>query len=95
MLEEAGYDVIGEAADGESALVSARHLEPDVLLPDISGLVVADRLAGLPRPPLVVLTSSRGAADLGEAAARAPVRGFLPKATLSATTLAAILRIAR
>jgi two-component system, response regulator PdtaR len=35
MLEDCGYDVVGEAADGARALETARHLKPDVVLLDI------------------------------------------------------------
>ena len=53
-----------------SALASVRELRPDVvlldvLLPDMTGFAVAKELAAAPDRPLVVLTSSRSAADLG------------------------------
>lgn len=35
MLEDCGYDVVGEAADGARALETARNLKPDVVLLDI------------------------------------------------------------
>ena len=97
MLEEAGYSVIGEAADGASALERARELEPeivllDVLLPDASGLTIARALSQLKRPPAVVLTSSRSARDLGAALDEAPAEGFVPKSQLSAAAIVAILR---
>ena len=96
MLEEAGYSVVGEAADGASALARARALEPeivllDVLLPDISGLEVAAQLADLSRPPAVVLTSSRSAGDLGAALRLAPASGFVPKASLTAASIGALV----
>ena len=53
MLEEAGFAVVGEAADGAAALAQARELEPDVvlldvLLPDISGIQLAHALRTAP-----------------------------------------------
>ena len=42
LLEEDGFDVVGEAADGNSAIAAVEALSPDVvlldlMLPDISG----------------------------------------------------------
>jgi DNA-binding NarL/FixJ family response regulator len=96
MLERDGYAVIGEAHDGESAIASARDHRPDlvvldVMLPDVSGLVVADRLAELPGAPSVVLVSSRDRADFGDRIARSAAIGFVPKPELSAARLRALL----
>jgi DNA-binding NarL/FixJ family response regulator len=93
LLEEAGFTVVGEAADGASGLEAARTLRPqavllDVLLPDTSGLEVAAALAEEPQAPAVVLTSSRSARDLGAA-----LRGctFIPKAALTGAAFAEAL----
>ena len=64
LLEVDGFDVVGEAADGESAIEQARRLRPevvllDVQLPGIDGFAVAERLAAEPFAPAVVLISSR------------------------------------
>ena len=66
LFEEAGFTVVGEAEDGQSALDSARALRPDlvlldVMLPDISGIELAERL---PPEVSVLLVSSRSAEDL-------------------------------
>ena len=96
LLELEGYVVVGEAADGLSALDAARALHPqlillDVQLPDIDGFEVAERLSGDEIVPAVVLTSSREASDYGPCLARTPAAGFLPKAELSAAGIADIL----
>ena len=49
LLEAEGFDVIGEAEDGISALRAVEELRPDVVLldvqlPDIDGIEVATRL---------------------------------------------------
>ncbi len=96
LLEAEGFDVIGEAEDGASALRAVEELRPDVVLldvqlPDIDGLEVAARLSENGSGPAIVLTSSRDLADLGLVRDRSPVRGFIPKAELSGAALEALL----
>ncbi len=92
-----GYDVVGLAADGAEALTQAVLLRPDVvlldvLLPDVDGFGVAERLAGLAEPPVVVLVSSRTRTELGSRLDDAPVRGFLCKEELTLQRLAELIR---
>jgi DNA-binding NarL/FixJ family response regulator len=93
MLEAEGFEVTGEASDGESALEEAARLHPDVVLLDvqlgdgIDGFEVAHRLAAEPEAPVVVLTSSRDASDYGTRLADSPVKGFIPKRELSGEAL--------
>ncbi len=96
LLEADGFAVVGEAADGASALSQVRALRPqlvllDVLLPDIDGFTVAEALAREPSQPLVILTSSREAADLATRLERTPATGFLHKGDLSGSALAALI----
>ena len=96
LLEAEGFDVIGEAEDGQSALRAVEELQPDVVLldvqlPDIDGIEVAGRLSKNGSGPAIVLTSSRDLADLGLVRERSPVRGFIPKAELSGAALEALL----
>jgi DNA-binding NarL/FixJ family response regulator len=96
LLEAAGYDVVGEAGDGESALRAIRELAPnvvllDVQLPDITGFDVARRIHEQSDPPAIILISSREAADYGRNIERSTARGFISKTELSARAVAAIL----
>jgi DNA-binding NarL/FixJ family response regulator len=96
LLVAAGYRVVGEAADGESGVRVARDSRPDVMLldvqlPDITGFEVARRVRGAPDPPLIVLISTRDAADYGSRIRGSGATGFIPKAELSATTLDLVL----
>jgi DNA-binding NarL/FixJ family response regulator len=96
LLAARGFDVVGEAADGEQALEAAARLRPDVILldvqlPGISGFEVAAQLTSNGSNPDVVLTSSRDAAEFGGLVERSGARGFIPKAQLSGWRLAALL----
>jgi CheY-like chemotaxis protein len=96
VVEAAGLDIAGEAADGEAALAAVAATAPDVVLidvrlPGLDGIAVAELLAARDTPPCVVLMSSSEAACLGERLERAPVRGFIPKQRLTPGALAAIL----
>jgi DNA-binding NarL/FixJ family response regulator len=97
VLEAAGYDVIGEAQDGRSALAAARALRPavillDVQLPDLDGFEVALRITAQADAPAIVLTSSRDDGEFGGMIADSGARGFLPKSELSGPALAALLK---
>jgi CheY-like chemotaxis protein len=97
LLEAEGFEVVGEAKDGMSALRAVGELSPqvvllDVQLPDIDGFEVAARItANGATPPAVVLTSSRDVDDLGPLAGSEHVRGFIPKSELSGAALEALL----
>jgi len=94
LLELEGFQVVGEAADGESALRLARELEPglvllDVGLPDRSGFEVAEELADA--RTRVVLISSRAQSDLGRRVRESGALGFISKEQLSGEALLALL----
>jgi DNA-binding NarL/FixJ family response regulator len=96
LLEAEGFEVVGEAADGGSALEAARALDADVVLldirlPDLDGFEVAARLTSDADGPAVVLVSSRDAADFGPLVAKCGARGFIAKADLSGAALLALL----
>ncbi len=96
MLEDDGYEVVGEAADGDEALTSAITLSPsvvllDVHLPDLDGFAVSVLLAALPVPPQVVLISSRPITDLRRRVDDSPVAGFVAKHELSGAAVDALV----
>ena len=97
LLELEGYEVVGEAADGEDGLRAAWDLRPDFVLldvqmPGIDGFEVASRLAEGGDGPAVILVSSQDGADFGDLIARSGARGFIPKAELSGERIAELLR---
>jgi DNA-binding NarL/FixJ family response regulator len=99
LLETEGFDVVGEAPDGASALSAARALRPevvllDVQLPDLDGFAVCEQLAAVEDPPAVVLTSTRTASSYRRRLDDTSARGFIAKAELSAAGLSALARMA-
>jgi DNA-binding NarL/FixJ family response regulator len=94
LLDAEGYEVVGEAVDGASALREARRLRPalvvlDIHLPDADGFDIAAQLAAEPDPPGVVLTSSRAVTAYRRRLATTPALGFIPKSQLSRDALSA------
>src|SRR5437764_5967332 len=84
VLEYEGYEVVGEAADGEQALAAARELRPELVLLDvhmpggIDGLEVSQNLTEGDQPPAVVLTSSRDGTDFDQRVMSSGARGVIP-----------------
>ena len=92
LLRAEGFTVVGEAADGPTALAQAVERRPqlvllDVQLPGQDGFAVAELLAALPAAPVVLLVSSRRAGDYGDRVARSAARGFVEKRDLSGPEL--------
>ena len=95
VLEDAGFEVIGEATDGAGAISTVTALRPsllllDVQLPDTDGFDVAAELAQTTPYTVVVLTSVRSAAEFGDLLASSPA-AFMPKVELSGDALMAIV----
>ncbi len=95
MLEADGYEVIGEAVDGTSALVMLRDLRPDVVLldvqlPDMTGFDICEECGDLDETA-IVLVSSRDACDYNGLIETSGARGFIAKADLSGAAVTALL----
>ena len=83
LLGQNGFRVVGQAADGNEAIESARELQPDLVLldlsmPDLDGLGALPRLRSAPECEVVVLTAS-GTEENLLAAIRAGAAGYLLK----------------
>src|SRR2546428_11185907 len=84
LLQQHGFEIAGEAADGEEAIARAREIQPDLVLLDLS-MPGLDGLSALPRLreaapscEVVVLTAS-GEEDNLLGAIRAGAAGYLLK----------------
>jgi DNA-binding NarL/FixJ family response regulator len=100
LLERDGWTVVGEAADGASALAAAAALAPDLVLldvglPDVDGFVVARLMAASTndgtRRPAVVLISSRDRGTYGARVDDSPALGFVAKDELDGSRLFALM----
>ncbi len=83
MLEEEGYAVVGEAADGGAAVTMATELRPDLVLLDVKmpvldGLSAAEQIVAARIAPVVILTAF-SQRDLVERAREAGVMAYLVK----------------
>jgi two-component system, response regulator PdtaR len=83
MLVEEGYQVVGEAGDGETAVRLAEELKPDLVILDIKmpimdGLAAAEKVAGARIAPVVILTAF-SQRDLVERARSAGAMAYLVK----------------
>jgi two-component system, response regulator PdtaR len=83
MLVEEGYDVVGEAGDGETAVRLAEQLRPDLVILDIKmpimdGIAAAEKIAAARIAPVVILTAF-SQRDLVERARAAGAMAYLVK----------------
>ncbi|HET6876276.1 MAG TPA: response regulator [Jatrophihabitans sp.] len=83
MLEEEGFAVVGEAADGEQAVALANELKPDLVIcdvkmPKMDGIAAAAQITGARIAPVVMLTAF-SQRDLVERARDAGAMAYLVK----------------
>ena len=83
MLTEAGYDVVGQASNGEQAVTMTRDLAPDLVIMDVKmpvldGITAAERIGAERICPVVMLTAF-SQTELVERARDAGVMAYVVK----------------
>jgi two-component system, response regulator PdtaR len=83
MLGEAGYDVVGQAGDGEQAVKLALELKPDIVIMDVKmpvmdGITAAEQIGKERVCPVVMLTAF-SQTELVERARDAGVMAYIVK----------------
>jgi two-component system, response regulator PdtaR len=83
MLEESGYEVVGEAVDGRQAVDLAAALSPDLVIldvkmPGLDGISAAERIVADSSVPVIMLTAF-SQRELVERAAEAGAMAYLVK----------------
>jgi len=94
MLAEEGFDVVGQAGDGEQAVAMAQALRPDVIIIDVEldkkdGIEAAGRIASEKIAPVVVI-SAVSHRDLVTRARDAGAVGYLCKPLSRSSLLPAV-----
>ena len=94
MLAEEGYDVVGEAGDGERAVELVESVRPDLVIldvkmPKLDGIAAAERIARQRLAPVVMLTAF-SQRDLVERARDAGAMAYLVKPFVQADLVPAI-----
>lgn len=99
VLSAGGMDVVGDAADGESAIELARQLVPDVILmdvrlgPGIDGLEATRRIVALGLPTRIVMLTLHEMSGYVREALAAGAAGYVLKDTAIDDLRAAIQQV--
>jgi response regulator NasT len=94
MLEEAGYDVVGQAGDGEKAVEQAFSLKPDLIIMDIkmpilNGLKASEIISKKYNTPILLLTAY-SQREYIDKAKQANIMGYLVKPVNEASLIPAV-----
>lgn len=84
ILERAGFDVVGEAANGAEAIDKTRTLAPDIVILDVvmpvkTGIDAAKEISLMKMPLKIVMCSSLGYEPIMEEAMRAGASAYILK----------------
>jgi DNA-binding NarL/FixJ family response regulator len=100
LLEREGFEIVGEAADGQEAVKLAQALDPDVAIldlsmPQLSGMATAREIKQLcPRTQLILQTVHPEGHEIA-LALRAGIRGYVTKTESAKDLVRAIWDVSR
>lgn len=82
-MTKLGYEVVGEARDGEEAVAAAARLQPDAILmdvrmPKVDGIAATTQIMQA-RPTAIVMITAYNERELVDAALQAGASGYLVK----------------
>jgi DNA-binding NarL/FixJ family response regulator len=84
LLESEGFEVVGEAGDGRTAVESARGLRPDIVLmdvrmPGLDGVQATERIVASGSPSRIIILTTFDLDEYAFAGLRAGASGFMLK----------------
>jgi len=95
ILQDKGYDVVGEAADGLEAVDKYKQLRPDIIILDITmphmnGLEAMRKIFEFDKNAKIIICSALGQQQLIVEAIKAGVRDFIVKPFKAERVISAI-----
>jgi len=99
LLEQAGFEVVGQACDGADAVALAKQLAPEVVvmdlrMPVLDGVQATEQIREFdPKACVLMLTGSNARADV-DRARRAGAAGYVTKDRIAAELIDAIIEVA-
>src|SRR5579862_5020278 len=98
--DETGWNICGEAVDGQEALEKARELKPDLIVMDVSmprlnGLEATRQLRSILPDCEVLILSQHENPDMARQALKAGARGYVVKSSVSKDLISALTKVSR
>jgi len=98
MLEESGYDIIGEASNGLEAISKAKELKPDIItlditMPEMDGVTALPEIMKVSPDSKVIMCSAMGQQPMVVDAIKNGAKDFIVKPFQKARVLQAIENI--
>jgi two-component system chemotaxis response regulator CheY len=95
MLEKNGYEVVGEAENGQVAIQKYNELQPDIItmditMPELDGLAALKAIRQINSAAQVVMMTAMGQQGMVKEAVLAGARGFIVKPFKEETVLSAL-----
>lgn len=97
ILENSGYQVIGEAVNGKDAVTKFKELKPDVVfmdivMPEMDGIEAVRQIVGIDENVVIIMCSSLAQEKKVVTAVKAGARDFIVKPFTQERVLDAIQR---